>query len=161
MPRMNRKSTLIMAAVLTAIALATGALTGVFSRGDDPVSNRDETPIPVDPGIGNGQPGDGLIRVEAPIDAVDVAVMESAPPQYLLKITAGLPSGCARQFYHEATQDGSKIDVKVYNTLPEGSPVCTAIYGTYSVNINLGSDFISGRQYTVQVNDEVFTFTAQ
>jgi hypothetical protein len=38
---------------------------------------------------------------------------------------------------------------------------CTAIYGQYHLDINLGSNFASGHTYTVNVNDRTTTFTAQ
>jgi len=103
----------------------------------------------------------GSERVEAPIDGLDVAVMESFPPQYLLQIQAGLPSGCAEKAGFEASRSGDVITVKVYNAMPQGATICTMIYGMYDVNLNLGSDFVSGQTYTVVVNDKRMTFTAQ
>ena len=35
------------------------------------------------------------------------------------------------------------------------------IYGSYELNVNLGSDFRSGTTYTVRVNDKSTTFVAQ
>ena len=34
---------------------------------------------------------------------------------------------------------------------------CTAIYGMYELNINLGSDYTPGQTYTVRVNDKTVT----
>ena len=103
----------------------------------------------------------GTNRVEAPIDGLDVAVMESFPAQYLLQIEAGLPSGCAQKAGYEAKRSGSTITVKVYNSMPQGVVACTMIYGMYDLNLNLGSDYQSGQTYTVVVNDETTTFKAQ
>lgn len=110
--------------------------------------------------------GDGAgtaTRLElAPIDDVQLIVRESAPPQYALQVTSGLPSGCAE--FHSATveRDGDTITVTVQNRMP-ASPdvVCTMIYGTHEETVELGSDFVSGREYTVKVNDRTLTFTAQ
>jgi hypothetical protein len=99
--------------------------------------------------------------VEAPIDGLDVRVLESSPPRYMLNVKAGLPSGCAMQHSHAVSRAGDAITVTVLNSMPTGNPICTMIYGTYELNINLGSDFESGRTYTVRVNDKVTTFTAQ
>ena len=97
----------------------------------------------------------------APIDGLDVLTLESFPPQYMLHIVAGLPSGCAEPLSHEVLpRQGNLIRVVVLNSLPDNA-ICTAIYGMYELNINLGSDFTSGQTYTVRVNEHEVTFTAQ
>jgi len=105
----------------------------------------------------------GRYAEPAPIDGLDIAVAESFPPQYFLHVLAGLPSGCAQQYTHSVARDGNTIQVEVLNSFPEGSPVCTAIYGQYELNIPLGSDFVSGQTYRVIVNDGAAEteFTAQ
>lgn len=100
-------------------------------------------------------------RVLAPIDDAEVRVLESFPPQYVLHVRAGLPSGCAREDGYQVSSDQDTVRVRVYNTLPTGDVACTLIYGTYELNISLGSDFQSGREYRVEVNDRVLTFWAQ
>ena len=128
-----------------------------------------EAPMPTTPPIGaSNLPKSDLPplpantqRVDAPIDGLDIPVMESFPPQYLLQIQAGLPSGCAQKAGFEAARDGNTIKVKVYNSMPKGAVACTMIYGMYDLNLNLGSDFVSGQTYTVVVNDKTTTFTAQ
>ncbi len=72
-----------------------------------------------------------------------------------------LPSGCAEQNRHETRRQADEITVTVLNWMPAGSPPCTMIYGSYVVNINLGSDFRPGTTYTVSVNDKKTTFVAQ
>jgi hypothetical protein len=39
--------------------------------------------------------------------------------------------------------------------------ICTAIYGMHESTVELGSDLVSGTQYTVRANDKELTFTAQ
>lgn len=101
--------------------------------------------------------------VEAPIEAIDILVRESAPPGYTAKITSGLPSGCAR--FHEATitgRSGATITISVTNTVPaDPDTICTDIYGYHETNVDLGQDFVSGRTYTVRVNGTEETFRAQ
>ena len=110
----------------------------------------------------SSSPGlDGRQTVAAPIDGLEISVLESNPPQYVVRIKAGLPSGCAKQHSHAIARAGDIITVTVLNSMPTGNPVCTMIYGTYDLNLNLGSDFRSGTTYTVRVNDQVKTFTAQ
>lgn len=104
---------------------------------------------------------DARQTLPAPIDGLDVVVLESSPPQYRLVVKAGLPSGCAQRHSHAVSRAGETITVTVLNSLPAGSPACTMIYGMYELNVDLGSDFRSGVTYTVRVNDAVTTFTAQ
>ena len=114
-------------------------------------------------GTGGGlltQPA-GRHTVAAPIDGLDVRVLESSPPQYMLSVRAGLPSGCAKQDSHSVSRVGDTITVIVLNSMPNGDPPCTMIYGSYELNINLGTDFRSDSTYTVHVNDKVTTLRAQ
>ena len=101
--------------------------------------------------------------VPAPIDGLEILIRESFPPGYTLKITSGLPSGCAK--FHGARiagRSGDEITVTVTNTIPTDDNIaCTAIYGMHETNLDLGQDFVSGRTYTVKVNDKQTTFRAQ
>lgn len=106
---------------------------------------------------GPAQP-DARQTVPAPIDGIEVVMRESAPPQVSLKITAGLPSGCAQAHSHQLTRSGNTITVTVLNSMPTGEPICTMIYGSYELTVELGSDFAPGATYTVQVNDKTTTF---
>ena len=106
-------------------------------------------------------PSPGRQEVSAPIDALAVGVLESSPPQYLLNVRAGLPSGCAERNRHEVRREADAITVTVLNWMPAGSVPCTLIYGSYELSINLGSDFRRGTTYAVRVNDKSTTFVAQ
>ncbi len=101
--------------------------------------------------------------VDAPIDAVDIVVRESMPPQYAVVITSGLPNGCARfAGWEMVARTESEIVIRVTNRVPDSDEVaCTMVYGTHESTAELGSDFVSGREYTVVVNDVRKTFTAQ
>ena len=103
----------------------------------------------------------GRQAVLAPIDRLDVRVLESSPPQYMVSVRAGLPSGCAEKNRHDAERVGEAIKVTVLNWMPTGSPPCTMIYGSYELNINVGSDFRPGTKYSVIVNDKTTAFVAQ
>jgi hypothetical protein len=127
-------------------------------RSDQPVS---ATPGPSRPGpIATVLPS-GRNPEPAPIDGLDVLTLESFPPQYMLHVKAGLPSGCAEPLSHRIVgRQGNVIEVEVLNSLPANA-ICTAIYGMYELNINLGSDFTSGQSYSVRVNGDQVTFRAQ
>jgi hypothetical protein len=136
---------------------------GSSPRPDDPVSSdpsqprpppRTPTPFPVGP-------GQRLEIVEAPIESVQVVARLSYPPQYAVQIVAGLPSGCAQPDSHEVVRDGDTFRIKVMNRVLTGDVACTMIYGMYDVNVELGSNLTPGQQYTVIVNGEATTFTAE
>lgn len=105
----------------------------------------------------------GRIVVDAPIDGLEVLILESFPVQYHLRIVSGLPSGCAEFEKAEIIgRGGSEITVRVTNTLPDDPNIaCTAIYGTKETTLPLGTDFVAGETYMVMVNDTVEEFTAQ
>jgi len=100
----------------------------------------------------------GRETVAAPIDKIEILIRESNPPQVTAKISAGLNGGCALQDSHTVSRAGDTITISVLNSMPSGRPVCTAIYGTYELNVDLGTSFAIGTTYTVRVNDKVTTF---
>ncbi|MDQ3097627.1 MAG: hypothetical protein M3Q61_05620 [Chloroflexota bacterium] len=130
---------LVIAAVLLAAILLVGAVALASTRG------------------GSGAPV-GRMSVPAPIDQVEIVVRESAPPQVAVKITAGLPSGCAQRESHALSRNGDTFTVTVLNSMPRGDQACTMIYGTYSLSIDLVGELRPGVTYTVQVNDKTTTF---
>jgi hypothetical protein len=96
--------------------------------------------------------------VPAPIDDLQVLIRESNPPQITLKVKAGLPSGCAKYDSYSMVRAGDAFTVTVLNSMPLGNPICTMIYGTYELTIDLGEGFVPGTTYTVRVNDKTTTF---
>ena len=110
--------------------------------------------------LASGRAPDAIGRqtVAAPIDGVDVLIRESNPPQVSVKISAGLPSGCAKEDSHSVSRAGETITISVLNSMPNTNLACTAVYGTYEINVDLGSNFAIGTAYTVRVNDKVTTF---
>ena len=135
-----------MAIVSGGVALAALSATACASATDS---------LPLSPSPSDRQ------AVLAPIDRLDVRVLESSPPQYLLSVRAGLPGGCAEKNRHEAQRVAEAITVTVLNWMPTGNQACTLIYGSYELNINVGSDFRPGTTYSVIVNDKRTAFVAQ
>lgn len=111
------------------------------------------------------EPDEGYERTEvlAPVENVEILVMESFPVQYAVRITSGLPNGCAQFERIETNREGDTIEIEVINTEPAPGQLvaCTMIYGFKENTVQLGTDFESGKTYTVRVNDEVETFVAQ
>lgn len=96
----------------------------------------------------------------APIHEVRVNIAESYPPQVFVYIQGGLSDGCTT--FHEIAQDrdGNVITMKVTTQRPRDK-VCTQAYGYFGKNVNLGTDFISGENYNIRVNDKMETFVMQ
>jgi hypothetical protein len=142
-------------------APAPGGIVTVVPGPDTPVTSPPITqpaapvpsPQPLDP---------SQQRVLAPIESVDVRIAESFPPQYFAAVTSGLPSGCARFDHYTVDRSGDTVTITLWNRMPaDPRMACTMIYGYIEHNIALGSDFQSGRTYTLKVNDVTKTFTAQ
>lgn len=139
---------------IVAIALAALSANGCASVTDS-IPNSPSSSLPSSPSSSSRQ------EVPAPIDGLAVRVLESNPPQYMLSVRAGLPGGCAEKNRHEIQRAAEAITVTVLNWMPTGNPPCTMIYGSYELNINLGSDFRRGTTYSVSVNDKRTTFVTQ
>ena len=99
--------------------------------------------------------------VPAPIDGLDVRVLESNPRAVHVQRTGG-PAQRLRgkeparvePLGRGGHRDGAELDA-------DGQSACTLIYGSYELSINLGSDFRPGTTYQVTVNDKATTFLAQ
>ncbi len=93
----------------------------------------------------------------APIHEVTFNFMESYPVQVGAQIKGGLSDGCTT--FHDAvvTREGDTISISVTVQRPKDR-VCPAIYTYFEENLNLGSDFASGKTYTVKVNDYTTSF---
>ena len=87
---------------------------------------------------------------------------ESSPPQYAVHMRSGLPSGCHTFDSAVAHRTANDITIDVENRV-RGSPdtACTAIYGTHEQIVELGTDFTSGMDYVVHVNDRTLVLHAQ
>ena len=118
-----------------------------------------------DRGQGEGDEDSGgdstTVEVAAPIESVAVNIAESDPPQYFLEITSGLPDACHAFDRVETDRSGTAITVTVINKVVTGDVMCAQVYETVSNTVELGSEFDAGVTYTVRVNDEMLTFTAQ
>ncbi|MCH8825828.1 MAG: hypothetical protein IIB16_02635 [Chloroflexi bacterium] len=93
--------------------------------------------------------------VPAPIESVVIISTRSLPPQYVVKIVSGLPSGCAEFNDYDVTREGDDIRISVTNLMPAPASqiMCTQIYGIHDTSVNVGSDFERGVKYSVLVND--------
>lgn len=97
---------------------------------------------------------------EAPIHEVSIRFAESAPIQVFVHIQGGLSDGCTTFREIKTSRSGDTIDIKVLVQRPKDR-ICTQVYGYFEKDVNLGTNFVSGRTYTVKVNTETKTFVMQ
>ena len=106
------------------------------------------------------------IIAESPVESAEIMVLESAPPQYQLRVVSGLPkgSGCSQFNGYEIRRTTSnEIEVAItHHEVADRMVICTTDFPIVETNIPLGSDFESGEKYTIRVNsDTVTSFVAQ
>jgi len=109
--------------------------------------------------IASSSPPELEIRL-APIHDVQINIAESYPPQIFVYIKGGLSDGCTTFHKLDIRRSASTIDIEVTTKRPKDA-VCSEIYGFFERNVNLGSDFISGENYTVKVNEVTTSFVMQ
>lgn len=93
----------------------------------------------------------------APIHEVEVRIAESFPEQIFVYIKGGLADGCTTFNAVETERSGTTIDITVTTQRPRDA-ICIQVYGFFEQNVPLGSQFISGQTYTVNVNDATTSF---
>jgi hypothetical protein len=97
----------------------------------------------------------------APIDHVSIWADNSSPPEYFLYVVSGCFTCDTGSDYEVKHAGNTTIIVEIWNGTcdydcpPDGPP------DSYlAQNISLGSDFVTGVNYTVEVNDVIETFIA-
>ncbi len=157
---MNKRLGIIMV-LMAAVALL--AVVACGSSATAPVPTQPpatETPIKGNPLAEEPK----TIEVPAPIEDATVVAPEEPGGEYVLKITSGLPSGCAEFNGYGVERDGSRFVVDVTNLMPDPSePIaCTEIYSYHDGEVALGSGLNGGETYTVAINGELtITFVAR
>ena len=94
----------------------------------------------------------------SPIERVQVVALESAPPQYELRVVSGLPKGSACSIfngYEIRRAEPTIIEVDVtHHEVADPEVLCTADYPVLETSIPLGSDFEPGVEYSITVNSD-------
>jgi hypothetical protein len=98
-------------------------------------------------------------QVPAPIESMTVMSTRTDPPQYIAAITSGLPNSCVRLDTYNTEREGNRTTVSIMNLAPGPDTICAQVYGTVDTHVALGSDFKSGQEYSVRVNDVTESFT--
>ena len=100
-------------------------------------------------------PVDEEFKIEAaPVEKVEVMILESFPPQYLIHVTIGLPSGCHEFNSFAIKRDGQIVSIQILNQTPVAASICTLIYGIEEIRIPLEGPFEPGVEFDVLVNGE-------
>ncbi|HUE76031.1 MAG TPA: hypothetical protein VMP10_04315 [Chloroflexota bacterium] len=148
---MNGKTTRWLTALVIGIAMLVAIPALAMTENDDRAGNQAAPPA-----------SSSQVKQPAPIESVEIIIQESMPPTYVARVTYGLPNGCAQPGGFTVDHQGDRIAVQVNILMPADANVaCTMIYGIANYDIALGSTFTSGQTYTIQVNDQTETFTAQ
>jgi len=111
-------------------------------------------------GCKRGGDGDELEINLAPIYDIRVNIAESYPLQVLVYLKGGLADSCTIFNEIKTEYSGNTIDIEVTTQRPKDA-VCTQVHRFFEKNMNLGSDFISGGTYTINVNDKTTSFVMQ
>jgi inhibitor of cysteine peptidase len=107
------------------------------------------------------RPGGQQLEIRlAPIHEVRVALAESYPPQVIVYIQGGLSDGCTTFHELKTERSGNTVNITVTTQRPRDA-ICTQVYGYFEKNVNLGSDFVSGQTYTINVNDKTTSFVME
>jgi len=99
----------------------------------------------------------GLEIKPAPIHDVQISIAESYPEQILVYIKGRLADSCTTFHDIEIKRSGNTINIEVSTERPRDA-ICAQVYGYFEKNLNLGSDFIRGGTYIVDVNGTTITF---
>ena len=94
----------------------------------------------------------------AEIIDVDIWADNSSIPQYFVYVASGEPTTCEHfDSYNVTRSSNTTIIVEIFNREcpAEG---CGEEYSEVENNIPIGSDFVVGETYTVEVNDVTETF---
>jgi len=92
-------------------------------------------------------------------EGINIWADESLPPQYFLYVVTGQRNSCVKFDSFSVTRAGNTtIVVEILNR--NCGWVCAEVYTTTEQNIPLGSDFVLGVNYTIEINDVTVNFIA-
>lgn len=101
----------------------------------------------------------GYRRYLAPIHDIEIWADESSPPQYFVDVVSGESNSCVKFDSYSVTRAGNTTRVEIFNIEYIGGS-CAEIYSYVDHTISLGSDYVPGVNYTVEVNDVTEPFVA-
>ena len=101
--------------------------------------------------------GINMETVLAPIEDLHIWADNSSPEQYFVDVASGEPDSCYEYSGYDVTRYENKVRVEILNIhyIRDG---CAEIYSIVEHTIPIGSDYLPGVNYTVEVNDVAETF---
>jgi hypothetical protein len=93
----------------------------------------------------------------APIHEVQVNFGESHPPQVIVYIVGRLSDACTTFYELTTERDDSEVNIEL-TTQRAKEADCAQVSELFEKTVNLGSDFVSGETYTINVNDKTISF---
>lgn len=96
---------------------------------------------------------------QAPIHEVQVSFGDATHEHMYvyIKIKGGLADACTTFHDIEIQRSENTINIEVTTERPRDT-VCAQVYGYFEENVDLGSDFMRGETYIVDVNGVIRTF---
>lgn len=106
------------------------------------------------------------VIARSPVQSAEVAISESPLLQHTLRVVSGLPrgSGCSQVNGYEIRRIAPRsLDLEItHHEVADPQVVCTADFPIVETDVPLGSDFETGAEYTVNINDDTtVTFVAR
>ncbi len=101
----------------------------------------------------------------SPIESVEVVKSDTDPLAYTLNVHSVLPQGSTCSVFNgydisRPSHDTIEVNVTHLRIAPGQLVPCTADLPSVITEISLGSDFVTGEQYSVIVNDQTASFAA-
>jgi inhibitor of cysteine peptidase len=103
-------------------------------------------------------PGGNVIRGLAPVDSIDILILESFPVQVQVRVTGNLPDGCTALGEITQEREGSTFSVTISTTRPADS-LCTEALVPFETTVALDVLGLKAGTYSVTVNGVSGTFT--
>ena len=111
-------------------------------------------------GDGRENPARGDLDIQPIlVESVDVAVLESSPPQAAARVKGVVGDGCSELYSSDQVRSGSTVTVTILRSRPKDA-ICTQIARLYDETIRLTGTYPPGR-YVVRVNGVEKAFTTQ
>jgi inhibitor of cysteine peptidase len=103
-------------------------------------------------------PGGGVQYDEAPVENVEVMMLESFPLQVQLKVEGYMPDGCTEIESTEIEQQDNHFEVTITTSRPTDL-ACTEAIEPFELNIPLDVYGLPAGEYSVDVNGVAASFT--
>mgnify|MGYP001047557168 CR=1 FL=1 len=121
------------------------------------------TPAPVEPPLAEEPPATEepvgeLVIKPAPVDGVELLLLESFPLQMNAIVRGNLPDGCSEISHSDQTTDGNVIRIDLYTRRPADA-ICTLALVAYEETIPVDILGLPAGEYVVSVNGVEASFT--